>query len=567
MKKTLIILLALVLSLSSCTSIKKKIEIKRAEKQAEMTSESSRESLSEETTETSSKSKAEETTTAKETEKTSKKQKKSSKKLETTKKEEPKKIVEAIDMGDEKLFKDVLLPQIDEEVLDMKEVKDFNKQMLELKKNISLFSRMSSIKYPLQADFAYFDTDEILSLRVRYYEEDKANLGSFILKTKTINIDKKANKLLSNDEVLTLAGLDRALFTDEYVDFVSGYLYHNDEIKENYEIVEMLGFKARGYIDENFNEIPLYFDNELIANLAMIDANGIMLPSLNLIMTDNYYDFAKANKLGGFSKFNLEKSDVSDLEVLDIAAGEIKKYIGLSFYESGILEIQKVKRDFSSYDVLVQSVVYEDDVKSGDVLAFALDSLNSNAVNDSNSFYRMVFIVAEDMVYTMNINLADPSYENLNLEYILEASVDYKKKLETSNAKLKNAVNLLGIPLERINQLYGYEYKLQPVEEGYEMKYENETFPVLRFDSNFKSSVVESVFSDYSSYNMIGDIQVGMTALDVEKILGGYKAKVVGGNGLYDSYTVFNIDGYELYVYGKDTDLTSFGMMLKYEVK
>ncbi len=567
--KKFVLILSLALLLSSCANIQEKME-KIQSKVNEKSSEKSEETNSENTTATSDMEKESETveeskTNTEETTTTTKKENKKTSKS-TTEAKKKKDLVSDLEFKASKTVKKMVsLPYINEEILDIKEVKEFNKEVEGIKASLIDFSKASITKGSVMAEYEYFDTDEILSLEIFYFDGFKEDKKTLNYTRKTITIDKKEKKVLSNAEILELLGIERIAFVNTYIDFIQGYLYHDEELLGAHDAIESISFEAGRNLEENINAFPLYFEDVPKAYLPFINSDASVGEDIEFIFYHDRFEFMKENKLGAFSKTNLENDENIDSKTVDLSTLDGAKSMLLHFYTDGKLEVQEVKRDFSSNDVLVKKLAYEGKYKENDDLVLKVDNIIPKNPSESGAFYRLVFKDKHDDVFVMDMNYLDPSYDGLIFEYAINPREDYLEKLEKSNDKLKSAVNLLGIPMQRINELYGYRYKIKPRAEKYEMKYENEEFPLLIFSDKKSGSTVEEVFSDFTGYNMIDDIYVGMTAVEVEKILGGYESKVVGTNGLYDSYTLFNVGGYELYVYGKDSDLLSFGMMLKYK--
>ncbi len=490
----------------------------------------------------------------------------------TQKKEEE--IVEELEFEDGEFKDDILLPQINLSMLDLDDAKLFNEEILELSKKL-IESKNDSEK--VGANFEYFDSEDILSIKVNIsgVKEDNESQNSYF--TKTIVIDKNEKKALNNKEVLKLLDADKDKFSNIFSQFVRGYLYKQEETSKEVDKINQAAKTAIVFLNEHIiskeNPSPIYFDGDLIITVPIVDVGNKGYKYLDLVYAETYEDFVNKNEFGAFSKYNV-KEDLKNppsLE-LDLSINEKTNDLLVSFNKSGAFELDKMKYDYSSEDVLLESAEYGGEVKKGDKILIKMDLIqkrksNSKRNEDEISFYRLV-LRDGDKYYVMDLNYFDDFYKEIDLEYALNPTLDYKKKIEQANSKIKNAVNLLGVPMARINQLYGYEYKLKPIgDDYYEMVFEDERYPVLRFDGKDASSTVQRVFSDFSGYNIIDEINVGMTVNEVFEIQGGYKNKVISGEQIYESYTVFNIDKYDVYVYGKDSDLISFGIAIEYEDK
>lgn len=548
-KLTLFLLLGIVLILSSCQALSdtaKKISESRAERTS---SETSVESTSEKPSSTSAEEPS--TTTTQTTTATS-----------TTTQEKKAEIVERLELKNKDFSDDIVLPVINMELLDTEDAKKFNAEINEL---ATMLLEDKSKSDEVSADFEYFDSADILSLKVNINKLSKNGDGSVDYFSKAIVIDKKEKRALSNDEIFKLAGADKNKFLDIYYQFTKAYLYQEESLNKELASIEQVAGASKNYL-ENDSNIPMYFDGELLLTVPKVELGSEEYKYIDLVYGENFEDFTKNNELGAFSKFVLSQ-ELSDTNVdeIDLSIGENTKEVVINFNKSASIEIERMKYDYASDDVLLESVEYSSKVKKGDRIIIKLDSKIKS--NEKAGFYSLVLNDKDDY-YVMDLNKTDTIKQGIDLEYVLKPTLDYKKKIELANSLIKNAVNLLGVPMARINQLYGYEYKLNPLEEGYfEMVFEDERYPVLLFDGKDDSSTVQRVFSDFSGYNIINEINVGMTVKEVEEILGGYKNKVIAGNELYESYTVFKIDNYDVYVYGKDSDLISFGMAITYEKK
>ncbi len=554
-KLTLFLILVLLLMLTSCQPLSetaKKISESRADRTSVQTSETS-------TSLEPSTSSAEDSTTSTTQSRTT---------TTTTTKEKKAQIVEFLVLNNDEFIKDISLPQINMELLDAIDAKTFNEEMLTLSKKLILDK---SKEEDVSANFEYFDSDDFLAIKVNINKlsvEDESSIDYF---AKTIVIDKKEKRALSNDEIIKLAGVDKKKFLDIYYQFLRGLLYMDETFAKDIQKINQIAEGERQnlatHLSQRDDTLAIYFDGDVVFTVPVLEKGGEKYKYIDLVYADSYDAFVNKNKFCAFSKYIVnEELDNIECEEIDLSEGENPSEIMLSFNKSGIIEIERMKYDYASDDVLLESLEHSLELKKGDKILIKLDlkqNQGSNLEDNSkrNSFYRLVFKDEMDYYYVMDFD-----YTGIDLEYVSSPVLDYEKKMELADDLIKSGINLLGLKLSRVEQLFGSKYKLNQLEDGYyDMFFEDERYPVLRFDGKDKNSTVKRVFSDYNGYNVINEINVGMRVSEVEDLLGGYMNKVIAGNELYESYTMFNIDKYDVYVYGKDSDLISFGMAITYE--
>ncbi len=453
------------------------------------------------------------------------------------------------------------LPMINSSLVENDAIADFNDEMKKIYEK--LLEKENSSGKKGYSDYIFSQNNDIVSLMVFYYfggenEENKS--------IKTIIFDKSEAIVFTAEELLEKLGYSKEMLVNQYVEYTKGYLLHDKAILNDYEVFDNVSEYAFEYISEAIenNELPMFYDGEELSfhviKFTPGDENA-----------ESYFDFrvgvdyiavARKNSEGAFSKVDIaDMSYFENVEKIELP-GESKnrENMLLKFNELGKVRIITYE-NLNLSESVPKKVEFEKDVNKGDELVISVDMANKR------NLYKIVLDAYDDVYYTMDINPANPVYE-CEIETTHTPDFDYRNEIiEEKNSDIMSGEDLIGSPLQKISEIYGYEYKLKPVNNQYELVFDDRSYPVLMLDSNLKDAIVNGVFSDVKDYNMIKDIYVGMTIAEVEEKVGSYKAKVSSGDGIYDSYTVFSIDDYDLYVYAKDNDLISFGMRLSFPLE